>query len=151
MKDISFGRYTSVLYRHMQILLNEDLAEYGLGSGQYLYLISLSKSPGMNQKELTARLSMDKATTAKALNKLESEGYIERLKDEHDRRNYRIYLTEKGRDFMPVLKDILDDLTKVIIKGMQEEEVALAASLFDRMIRNITQEVEHKKAPSQSN
>ena len=143
MQEISFGRYTSVLYRYIQIIINHRLKSYGFGSGQYLFFIAISKNPGINQKELSANMNIDKATTAKALSKLESLGYILRKKDEKDRRYYKIYLSEKGADFISVLREILSDITTTLSKGMTEDDMQKSKALFEKMIENAVNEVDN--------
>ncbi len=145
MNDISFGKYISVLYRYTQIIINHQLKEYGLGSGQYLFLIAIAKSPGINQKELTAQMMNDKATTAKALSKLESLGYIERQKDEADRRNYKIFLSDKGEAFIPTLRAILQTLTSTLSTEMTASEIDQSKELLDKMLENAIKEVNRLK------
>ncbi|MDA3846809.1 MAG: MarR family transcriptional regulator [Vallitaleaceae bacterium] len=141
MKEISFGRYTSILYRYIQMIISHRLSAYDMGSGQYLFLITIAKHGGINQKDLTQQMNVDKATTAKALAKLESLTYIRRIKDENDRRYYSIYLTEKGKAFMPVLKKHLSEISDILITDMTDEETALTKHVFDIMIRNAIDEV----------
>jgi DNA-binding MarR family transcriptional regulator len=141
MNDISYGKYISVLYRHLQIIINHDLKEYNLGSGQYLFLIEVHIHEGINQRDLTSLMKIDKATTAKALIKLENLGYIDREKDVQDRRYYKIFLTDKGKKFMPILKDKLDNLSSTLIQGMTEEEKSTTSRLLDIMIKNAVNEV----------
>lgn len=145
MLDISFGKYISALYRHNQIIINNALQSTGLGSGQYLFLISIARNPGINQKDLTTALNIDKATTAKALAKLEEHDYICRLKDKKDHRYYNIFLTEKGKDYLPELKTHLQQITSILSEGMTDEEIVLASRLFEIMINNAIKEVSHLK------
>ena len=145
MLDISFGKYISTLYRHNQIIINNALQSTGLGSGQYLFLISIAKNPGINQKDLTTSLNIDKATTAKALAKLEEHDYICRLKDKKDHRYYNIFLTEKGKNYLPELKIHLRQITNILSEGMTDEEIVLANRLFEIMIKNAIKEVNHLK------
>jgi DNA-binding MarR family transcriptional regulator len=145
MLDMNIGRYISVLYRHNQIIINNVLKSTGLGSGQYLFMITIAKNPGINQKDLTNYLNIDKATTAKALAKLEKLGFISRLKDEKDHRYYTIFLTEKGKGFIPELKSNLYQVTDILCKGMNDEEIASASRLLEIMINNAVEEVNHLK------
>jgi len=76
MKREPFGKYIAAVYRHQQILINHHLKSYGIGSGQYVFLVKIHENPGISQKELSKLVKIDKATTAKALKKLEQKGYI---------------------------------------------------------------------------
>lgn len=145
MNDISFGKYASILYRYTQMIVNNKLKGYGFGSGQYLFLIAIHKAEGISQKDLTHRLNVDKATTAKALNKLEELDYIERRKDPNDKRFYCIYLSDKGQAFMPTLKAHLDDVTQIVSAGMTEEDIKKTAGYFEQMIDNAIEAVRHLK------
>ena len=122
MEDESFGRYVSVIYRHLQILLNHRLNSYGVGSGQYIFISAIYKNPGISQKDLTKLIKIDRATTAKALLKLEQNGYVDRIQDKDDKRYYKLYLTKKGIDFIPILDEIQDDLTNMLSQGMNSHE-----------------------------
>lgn len=145
MSNISFGRYTSVLYRYTQIMVNDMLKPYGLGSGQYLFLIALSKNSGISQKDLTVLLNVDKATTAKALSKLENRHYIYRSKNSEDRRYYKIFLTQKGLDFMPILRGHLGQVSDILSNGMSEDEKKLTVQLMEVMIENAIKHVNQMK------
>jgi len=79
-KEDSIGRWISMLYRYSQIYVGNKLQPYGIGKGQFMFLIKLFERDGLNQDELVDGLNIDKGTTARALRKLEQEGYIKRQK-----------------------------------------------------------------------
>ncbi|MGL5752897.1 MAG: MarR family winged helix-turn-helix transcriptional regulator [Paraclostridium sp.] len=82
------GKYISQIYRKGRTFINKELVQQDMGSGQFMFLIQLYKQDGINQEELTEKLSIDKGTTARAVKKLEEEGFVIRLKDESDKRAY---------------------------------------------------------------
>lgn len=53
---------------------------------------------GCNQEEISTVLNIDKGTTARALQKLEKEGYINKEIDKNDRRINHIIITKKGSE-----------------------------------------------------
>lgn len=142
MENESFGRYISVIYRHLQILLNYHLNSYGVGSGQYIFISAIHKNPGISQKELTKLIKIDRATTAKALLKLEKNGYIDRIKDKNDKRYNQLYLTEKGLNFIPVLNEIQNDLTNMLSKGMSSHEYSETIKSLKLIFSNVQNSVE---------
>ncbi len=97
MKKKSLGHYVSMIYRHLQIHLNQEFSRFGFGSGQYLYFIHIAKHKGITQKELSRKLAIDKATTAKAVKKLQELGYIRSEQSRRDKRIFHLYLTLQGR------------------------------------------------------
>jgi len=116
-----FGKYITVLNRYQQILINHELKEYELGSGQYFFLINIYQNEGISQKDLTSLVKTDKATTAKALIKLEKHGYIYRITDNQDKRYNKLYLTQKGSEFMPTLMNILHNVTESFMDGIDSQ------------------------------
>lgn len=136
------GKTMSILYRYRQIIINHKLRPYGLGSGQHIFLINIARHEGINQKDLTNLVKIDKATTAKALKKLEENGYIYRQCDEGDRRYNQLFLTEKGHEMMPIIMSILVEITDDLIEGLTEEEKDHFSKCLDTMLNNSIKAVE---------
>jgi len=138
----SIGKSISIIYRYRQILVNHKLKPYNLGSGQHIFLINIASNEGINQKELTSLVKIDKATTAKALKKLEEHGYIYRQCDDSDRRYNKLFLTEKGHEVMPVINDILNEIMHELIKGMDEDECHQFKESLNKIVDNVIDSVD---------
>lgn len=67
-----------------------------LQKGQFIFLIRVCENPGINQRDLSKLLKVDKTTTAKAIQKLIGVGYIERKEDPVDKRMWRLYPLKKA-------------------------------------------------------
>ena len=93
---LSVGKYISIIHRTGSSFLSKEFSKFNIGSGQYMYLIHLYKNDGLSQEELTEILNIDKGTTAKSIKKLETEGFVMRVKDKNDKRINRVYLTPKA-------------------------------------------------------
>ena len=65
------AKYISQLYRKSFIFINREVDKYDIKSGQLMFLLDLYTKDGKNQEEISARLKIDKGTTARALKKLE--------------------------------------------------------------------------------
>ncbi len=142
MNHKSFGKHITGIYRHLQIIINHDLNPFGLGSGQYVFLGTLAQNEGISQKELSAIIKIDKTTTAKALKKLESEGYIFRQQDLDDKRYNRLYLTDKGTEFIPIMRKKLARTTEILTKNMNDDQKDLAYEMLETMMSNAIDAVE---------
>lgn len=116
------GKYISQIYRKGRTFINKELVQQDMGSGQFMFLIQLYKQDGINQEELTEKLSIDKGTTARAVKKLEEEGFVIRLKDESDKRAYKIYLTDKAKENKDKIYDVLQAWEEVLLKSITQEE-----------------------------
>ena len=131
------GKYISLLHRKGSIFINRELSNYGIGSGQFMFLLELYIKDGRNQEELSERLKIDKGTTARALKKLEEQGFITRLKDECDKRSNKIYLTQKAKDVQENVYDILDEWNKKLRESLSKEEEDIVEKLLMKVCNNI--------------
>ncbi|CAH1222946.1 hypothetical protein PAECIP111891_05417 [Paenibacillus allorhizoplanae] len=134
----SHGQYISAIYRHMQIAISAELAPYRIGSGQYIFLMAIAFGQPITQKALSEKLLIDKTTTAKAISKLEAEGYVRREVDTSDNRYQLLYLTEAGRDVVPKVQEALARVKNKTRKGMTDEEYDKMVSLLKIVLNNLT-------------
>jgi DNA-binding MarR family transcriptional regulator len=140
----SVGRYISCIYRNFHKYLHEQLKEFNLGSGQFHFLMMLYKKDGVNQETLAEKLNIDKATSARAIKKLEEQGFVIRKKDSNDRRNYTIYLTEKAQRLKPKIRNVLSNWTDILLYDISIEEQQQLFSLLEKISRNATEHHEQR-------
>lgn len=134
----SHGQYISAIYRHMQILISAELAPYRIGSGQYIFLMAIAFREPITQKALSESLLIDKTTTAKAIAKLEAEGYVRRKTDPADNRYQLLYLTEEGREVVPKVQQALDRVKGKTRQGISDEEYDVLLRLLKIVLRNLS-------------
>lgn len=137
----SYGKYISAIYRNMQILIAAELAPYRIGSGQYIFLMAIAGKERITQKALSEQLLIDKTTTAKAIAKLEAEGYVRREPDPVDNRYHLLYLTEAGRAVVPKVQEALDHIRHYSCIDISNEEYELMLSLLKKVLRNVSEQV----------
>lgn len=137
MKTEHLGKHISLLYRQSQIYFNAELKKYQLGSGQYIFLLSLLENEGINQEQLADIVKIDKTTTARAVAKLECEGYLTRETSLEDHRAYILHSTEKARSIYKVLGKILDQWNDSMLADFNAEDKHTLRRLLDRAIGNI--------------
>lgn len=135
---ISIGRQISLLYRHGQMFAGDRLKEHGIGRGQYIFLNALYHEDGISQEALSDTLRIDKGTTAKAVKKLEQEGYITRRSSPGDKRVNQVKLTEKARVIEPVIRGVLLEWRDILTEGFTVEEKLQIHGLLERMGQNAT-------------
>ena len=67
-----------------------------LSTVQYKVCITVYNNPGLSQDSVSRDLGMDKSSIAKLISKLMSIDVIYRKTNPKDRREYKLFLTEKG-------------------------------------------------------
>ncbi len=133
----SIGRWISILYRYRQSYINRKLESYDIGSGQYIILLTLYKTGTQRQENLSDFLKIDKGCIAKSIKKLEEEGYVERTVDAEDKRAYKVLLTQKALDFMPVILDIVKSWEDIMTSVLAEDEIKILDNLLQKMAQKV--------------
>ncbi len=140
----SIPRWVSLLYRYGQAYIGDRLKHLDIGKGQHIFLNALYKEDGLSQEELSAYLKIDKGTTAKALKKLEEQGYITRSVSEVDKRRNIVQLTQKALNIKGEVRSVLTDWRERLTYGLTEEEKQLAHSILEKMGDNAARFAEEK-------
>lgn len=135
----SIGRFISCIYRYFHKHMHDQLQEYNLGSGQFHFLMMLYNKDGVNQKTLAETLHIDKATSARAIKKLEEQGFVTRIRDANDRRNYNVFLTEKAKKLKPKIREMLRNWTKILLKDISKEDEEKLFNLLEKIAQNATE------------
>ena len=92
----TFTVYMNRISRNIRKIKNQEMEEYHLRSAHVSCLYYLYTSHGMTATELCEHCEEDKATISRALDYLETNGYI--ACDTQNTKRYKspLYLTEKG-------------------------------------------------------
>src|SRR5690606_27231038 len=101
MKEIL--REIGMIARALDSISNIEFKEHHLTKGQYLYLVRICENPGIIQEKLAEMIMVDRTTTARAIQKLEMQGFIEKRDDRQNRKIKKLYPTEKGKNVYPFI------------------------------------------------
>ena len=88
--------------------LNSQIKDLNLGH-EMRFIMGIYDNPGMSQDDLVNMFGQSKANVAKALKKLEDQGYIQREINPENRRKYMLMTTSKGNELVPKLRKISKD------------------------------------------
>ena len=135
-KRAPIGKYISQIYRKGNSFISKEISKFGIGSGQIMFLIELYKNVGISQEELSEILNIDKATTCRAIKKLEKEELLIKVKDENDKRAYKLYLTEKSKSIEDNIKNALNEWEKHISKELSQEEVNILINMLKKICKS---------------
>lgn len=130
------GRRVSVIARALRLHLSARLADLGLDQGRYVFLTSLLRRDGCSQDDLARRLYVDKACTARALGRLEADGWVRREAVESNRRMNRLLVTEAGAELAPRIFSVLTETGEQLLDGFDEDEKARFLAMLKRVEAN---------------
>jgi DNA-binding MarR family transcriptional regulator len=149
MKEIL--REIGMIGRALDSISNIEFKEFDLTKGQYLYLVRICESPGIIQEKLAETIKVDRTTAARAIKKLEMNGFIEKRDDEHNKKIKKLFPTEKGKDVYPYIKRENDYSNIVALEGFSEIEAATIFNLLQRVRKNIEKDWEFVKKGNKRN
>ena len=128
-------RKLSILGRCQGMYRANRLRDSGLLPPHYNYVIPICRNPGLSQEQLARRVYFDKYNVTRHLNRLESDGYVERRPSEADKRVMLVYPTQKMLDLLPQVRQCIDEWHALIFDGLSAEEL----EQFDATLTKITQ------------
>ena len=111
--------------------------EFDLNRSQASILFTLHRRSSMSQKELASSLNMTPPSITSAIQKMEREGYITRKPDEADQRIMRLALTEKGESCIQNVKQVAEEMSSQIFRGLSPEEIMLFRRLLMQINDNL--------------
>ena len=135
----TFTVLVSRIIRNIRKLKNQQMSDYNLRSAHISCLYYLYASRGLTATDLCERCDEDKATISRALEYLESNGYLE---PEAERR-YRspLVLTQKGEETGRIIAEKINGILEQISGGLTEAErlafyrsLAIISDSLDAMV-----------------
>lgn len=137
--DNSPGFIVHVLDTQMKAALQRAFQSKGfdLTSEQWGVLNRLWEAEGIHQSILADRSGKDRHNITRILNLLEKKGFIKRVSDPADRRCYKIYLTDGGKDLKKKLPPIAIDLLQKCFTGLTQKDLRDLKRIHMHILKNL--------------
>ena len=100
----------------------------GIKPGQAGILFILNSEESMSQKELAKKMGITPPSMTAAVKK----------PDTSDQRAFKIGLSDKGRECVENLKDIMEEIEETVFKGITHDEKLFFKRLLFEMRKNLT-------------
>jgi len=117
-----------IIRRYQPLLKDLDLTYT-----QYIVMMVMWEKEVVNEKDLVNALYLQANTLNPLLKKLEAKGYVEIKKDEKDKRNLKIILTNEGKDLKDKAVHIPASLAKEI--NLTEEEAIFFYKILYKILK----------------
>lgn len=122
------GRVFSRLLRDSGIEIN---------SAQGRVLFALWREDRIPITELARRTALGKSALTSMLDRLEAQGYVERVADPDDRRATRIARTDKDRAMEAAYRRVSDEMNRVFYAGFSTAEISRFERSLERILENL--------------
>jgi MarR family transcriptional regulator for hemolysin len=116
--------------------------KFGITFGQFKIIIILANNDdnGLSQKEIADKLALEGPTIIPIIDKLEKDGFLKRMVDKNDRRNNRIFLTEKTISSLDSIINYAVKIKEISIKNISEQDISITNHTLVKMWHNIQNE-----------
>ncbi len=141
MEFVALDKLIDDLYREKNKILSKKLEQYSLGNGQFQILNEIAWNDGISQEKISEIRMINKSATAKSVKRLIDKGYIFKERDEKDKRAYCLHCTEKGKQMIPKIRDIVNARESLLSKNIDEKEIKLFKALCQKMYGNLREQL----------
>lgn len=134
----SMGYRLKLLSQILTRQFQEELEPFGLTPFHWLVLNCLWDQDGLPTSELGERLRQVGGTLTGVIDRMEERNLVRRERDQHDRRVWRIWLTEAGQQLETVLPEHAQNIRDRLMQGFTDEEQKQFSDFINRMLANLS-------------
>jgi DNA-binding MarR family transcriptional regulator len=116
----------------------DKLEPFGLTPFHWLVLCCLWQEDGLPTSSIGEKLQQVGGTLTGVLDRMEERGLVRRERDAHDRRIWRIWLTDAGKELEKVLPPLAAELREETMRGISAADRELFSQLLNRAISNLS-------------
>lgn len=138
MAPYSLGYRIKLLSQLFSRKFQERLEPLGLTPFHWVVLCCLWEEDGLATCSIGEKLQQVGGTITGVLDRMEERGLIRRERDLRDRRIWRIWLTEAGKELQEVLPPIALEIREQAMKGIPIAEREQFSRLVDQAIANLS-------------
>ena len=109
--------------RLLRTYADQQARQFGMTRAQWAVLARLEYAEGLKQSELAELLDLQPITLTRLVDRLCTNGLIERRADPADRRAKRLYLTEQARPLMNRLADLGENIMATVLEGLDAAKI----------------------------
>jgi MarR family transcriptional regulator, transcriptional regulator for hemolysin len=136
------GRQLAMTGKVCREYFDRSLAAVGSSLNTYLVLRTADLCPGVSQKQLASGLGIEGPTLTHHLDRLASDGLIERVRNQTDRRVSYVQLTPAGRAHLDRVEAFAVEQDKEFRSMFTPEEAATLTELLTRVRERLMEEAD---------
>ena len=125
--------------------------QVGITVGQWKVIVMLVKHNGLTQKEIADKLGLESPTLIPIIDKMEKEELVVRKVDPSDRRNNRIYRTDKADALWETMMECASKVRQVSVKEISDADLNIMRAALDKIWHNLRAEFNVSSANAENN
>lgn len=113
------------------------LSEHSISFGHWVFLRILWEGDGISQRELSVRAGLMEPTTHSAVLKMEALGYVERRRQEGNRKKMHIHLTSAGHALKDKLVPLAEEVNRIAAQDVPAADLETTRRTLLAIIANL--------------
>lgn len=136
-KKRMIGVKLSVIARQLRLRFDQAVQLRGVTRAKWSLIAAVATNPGATQRSIAAVLEVREVTAGRLIDRLCSDGLLERRENPSDRRAYCVYLTAAAQPMLDKLGQVAREHEEMVFANLSDEELNLLDTLLDRIARNV--------------
>lgn len=118
----------------------QELERIGMRYSYRHIMKPLMENESLTQLELVKITNLKAPTISITLRNMERDGIVRREKNDTDRRETHVYITDKGKKMYAKVLTALDKAEKTMLKGLSEKDLKAMRTTLEKMSANLKSE-----------
>ncbi|MBE6064639.1 MarR family winged helix-turn-helix transcriptional regulator [Clostridium cochlearium] len=138
--DTCLGFITNNVAKEIAECFNDRLNLVGITRVQWIALYYLGEGETISQCELAEKMGIKASSVARLIDRMEREEYVLRKRSQEDKRRVDLYITDKGKKLREKLLPEGEKMSKLVSKGISDEEIEIFKKVLKKMSINLIEE-----------
>ena len=139
-----FEELLSDFFRKVRLGNPSKFSDIPVTEMQFLALAYLDRMQNCTMGQLKNCLDVSLSTLTGVMDRMVRDGYVERNRDDEDRRLVKVRLTKKGKETAKKLQKLKHERVIAILKLLDVKERSLLISTFDKLVHAISKRLKEK-------
>lgn len=127
----------AIIARQMRAHFDQAAADLGVTRSQWTVIVVVSGRPGATQRVVAEALEISEASAGRLIDRLVTEGFVERRPKQDDKRAHAIFLTEAGEALTGKLAELGRQSEASTFADFSDEDLATFERLLEKMAANL--------------
>jgi DNA-binding MarR family transcriptional regulator len=137
---VQIGLLLKRLNKRMESIVMKDVIKFGLTLSQIMVLRQINHAP-KTIGQISRDVGLSNATTSGIIDRLESESWVERVRDCDDRRVVWIHKTDKFEKQMKEIPSLHDIYYREVFHGLTKKDIEQVVVSLQKMDHSMTERV----------
>jgi len=112
---------------------------------QWIALFFIYTRGEQSQRELSKRMQINDSSAMRLVDRLEREGWVNRIRSNEDRGLFKLVLTEEGKTLIEKLMPIGEEFNHVLVKDIDPKEMEIFLKVQHKMLENVMNDKRSQK------